>query len=212
QPGPHRAAHSRKHDRRGRGRWSRDGRGRAPAGEEDIGCERDQFLRRPSQPVKVVETPAMIDAQIASDAPAQFLEALREGTVEGLGLALIRGQAAPQDADVPHSHALLCPRREWPRRRTAEKGDEIAPPHCRTCSKATLFGIQLPSSKQKIASSETGLNAPMCTAEIQSGACLRWVIFDRVQRRYLVGLFRFAPIADIPPAPTVPTFRQRQRL
>ena len=27
--------------------------------------------------------------------------------------------------------------------------------------------------------------------------------FDRVQRRFLVGLFRFAPIADIPPAPTV---------
>ena len=33
---------------------------------------------------------------------------------------------------------------------------EITPSHCRPRSRTTLFGIQLPSSKQKIASSETG--------------------------------------------------------
>jgi hypothetical protein len=36
---------------------------------------------------------------------------------------------------------------------------EITPSHCRLRSKTKLSGIQLPSSKQKIASSETGLNA-----------------------------------------------------
>src|SRR5215470_11639946 len=100
----------------------------------------------------------MIDAQIASDAPAQFLESLREGTAEGL--ALVRGQEAPQNTDAPHALARLCPRRDRPTGRCAANNlHEITPSHCRLRSKTTLFGIQLRSSKQKIASSETGLNA-----------------------------------------------------
>jgi len=55
---------------------------------------------------------------------------------------------------------LLGGRSEWPARcRAANNLHEITPSHCRPRSKATLFGIPFPSSKQKIASNETGLNA-----------------------------------------------------
>src|SRR5262245_15169341 len=102
----------------------------------------------------------MIDAQVASDAPAQFLQSLREGSAARLHFRIIRRKVAPQKADTAHPLALLRASGERPRCcRAANNLHEITPSHCRPCSKATLFGIQLPSSKQKIASSETGLNA-----------------------------------------------------
>src|SRR5215471_6446567 len=158
KPGSHWVGHVRKHDRQRAGRLLENGCGRTPAGEESIGRKRHQFLRQPSQPGGVAETKTMIDAQIASYAPAQFLEPLHEGTAEGL--ALVLGHDAPQNTDAPHALARLCPRRDRPTGRCAANNlHEITPSHCRLRSKTTLFGIQLPSSKQKIASSETGLNA-----------------------------------------------------
>ena len=48
----------------------------------------------------------------------------------------------------------------WPGRcRATNNLHEITPSHCRPRSKTSLFGTQLPSSKQKIPSSETGLDA-----------------------------------------------------
>jgi hypothetical protein len=62
--------------------------------------------------------------------------------------------------DAPRSIRLLRPRREGPARCcTANNLHEITPSHYCPRWKTTLFGIQLPSLKQKIASSETELNA-----------------------------------------------------
>jgi hypothetical protein len=59
-----------------------------------------------------------------------------------------------------HTLSLLGARCERPPGRGAANNlHEITPSHCRPRSKTTLFGIQLPSSEQKIASSETGLKA-----------------------------------------------------
>jgi hypothetical protein len=49
---------------------------------------------------------------------------------------LVRNPTSPseQHADAPHSLALLRLRRERPRRRAAENGDELAPLHSITSS------------------------------------------------------------------------------
>ena len=72
------------------------------------------------------QAPLKIDLNIAAGRPAELLESLPERRGAGLSFRIILG-VEHQHADPPHPLALLRVRRERPRRRAAEKGDELAP-------------------------------------------------------------------------------------
>src|SRR5215470_14324985 len=108
---------------------------------------------------RLVVGQAQIEPRVAALDPSRFRQPFTEGAQSGLNDA-IRFGATDQHPDPPHPPILLRARCERPARgRAANNLHEITPSHCRPRSKTTLFGIQLPSSKQKIASTETGLNA-----------------------------------------------------
>jgi hypothetical protein len=68
-----------------------------------------------------------------ADGPARLRQPLPERYETGLRFGIVRGRAH-EHPDAPHSLALLRARRERPRRRAAEQGDEIPPPHSITSS------------------------------------------------------------------------------
>jgi hypothetical protein len=68
-----------------------------------------------------------VDVHVAALGPAQFGEPLPEGCNADLPFRIVREEVR-EHADTPHPLALLCPRRDWPRRRRAAKqDDEVAP-------------------------------------------------------------------------------------
>ena len=85
--------------------------------------------------VGIARAPASIDAHVAAVGPAQLLQPLQERRDAGLRIADRPRRELDEHADAPHPLALLRARRERPRRRrTAEKRDELAPPHSITSS------------------------------------------------------------------------------
>src|SRR5215470_8947999 len=102
---------------------------------------------------------AALEANIASLAPACALQFPLKCHQARRRYGIVIGECTEQP-DPPYPLGLLRARRERPSRsRAANNLHEITPSHCCPRSKTTPFGIQLPSSKQKIGSSETGLNA-----------------------------------------------------
>ena len=78
--------------------------------------------------VGFVSGPALLDAHVAANDPARLRQALQECSDPGLKFRIVR--SCGQDyANAPHALALLRARRERPRRRRNEKGDEFPPPH-----------------------------------------------------------------------------------
>ena len=72
---------------------------------------------------------AIVDLQVSANRPAQLLEALLEHHDSCLRLRIVRREWH-EHANAPHLPGLLRPCRERPCRcRTAEKHDELAPPH-----------------------------------------------------------------------------------
>jgi hypothetical protein len=55
-------------------------------------------------------------------------------------------------------------------------------------------------------------NAALCITVNSGGQCLNWVIFDRFQRGFSIGSFRFVPRADIPAALAFMSTRPSQTL
>src|SRR5215831_8864840 len=101
-----------------------------------------------SNAVYIASPPADVDAHVAADGPARFLQTLQECREAGLSLRIFRGEIH-QHPDAPHALALLRARRERPRgRRPAEQRDEFAPPHSITssASASSLSGISRPSA------------------------------------------------------------------
>src|SRR5262249_33937794 len=97
----------------------------------------------------IAQPPAIFDAHVAAVGPAQLLQPLHEGRSAGLPFRVVRGQAARQHADPPHTLALLRTRRKWPRDSgTAEKANELAPPHSITSSAraSSVSGTVRPSA------------------------------------------------------------------
>src|SRR5262245_36505880 len=92
-------------------------------------------------------TPAKVDLNIAANGPARFLEALQERRETHLPFRIIGGEVH-EYADVPHTLALLRPRRERPRGCGAEERDEVAPSHSITSSAraSSVGGISRPSA------------------------------------------------------------------
>ena len=60
-------------------------------GQEDVRCERDQFLRVCARPVGIVLVPADVDPHIAAIAPAQLLQGLLERREAGLTFGIVCG-------------------------------------------------------------------------------------------------------------------------
>src|SRR5262245_47583536 len=102
--------------------------------QNDVRLKRRQFRRALAHALGIARAPALLDAQIAADRPAQLLQRLPECGIAGRHLRIVCGETR-EHADAPHPLALLRARRERPRRRrAAEKRDEFAPSHSITSS------------------------------------------------------------------------------
>src|SRR5262249_24617455 len=118
-------------NRNGPRRLVQRARVRAAPGEDDLGPQRDQFRRVFLQAGEIARhgAPAIVDAQIASYRPTQFLKPLHEGGEPRLRLGLV-GSGIHEHAGASPHIGLLAPRRARPRRRrTAEQRDELARLH-----------------------------------------------------------------------------------
>ena len=82
--------------------------------------------------------PPGIDPHVAAVGPAQLLQALQERREAGLPFRIVRGQVH-KHADAPHPLGLLRACGERPRRRAAEKRDELASPHVRPQAQETAL-------------------------------------------------------------------------
>ena len=100
------------------------------AGQDDVRREREQFRRVSALALDIVLAPAGIDPHIAAIAPTQLLQNFLERREAGLNIGIVRG--AGEHADPPHPLRLLRAHTERPRRRTAEKRDELTSPHIHT--------------------------------------------------------------------------------
>jgi hypothetical protein len=88
----------------------------------------DQLLRERWHPIGVTSGPANVHPHVAAFGPAQGRKRLRERREATFrqGIVLVFRH---EHADAPHAAALLRARRERPRRRAAESGDE-----CSSCN------------------------------------------------------------------------------
>jgi hypothetical protein len=68
-------------------------------------------------------------SRLKADGPSHLLQPLQKRRVAGLHLRVAR-RPGHERTHAPHLLALLRSRRERPRRRTAEEGEELAPFHC----------------------------------------------------------------------------------
>src|SRR5262245_41414899 len=74
--------------------------------------------------------PTIVDTYIAAVDPTQSLQPLGEGLGARNGCRIFSSKVH-QDADTPHTVALLCPGHERPcNRRGPDKRNELPPPHC----------------------------------------------------------------------------------
>ena len=97
--------------------------------KKQVRLQRDELLGESSPRLGVVGChPANVHPDIAALRPPELLESIAERRDTGLSFRVALG-IPHQRADPPHPLALLRARRERPRRRAAEQGDELAPPH-----------------------------------------------------------------------------------
>src|SRR5262249_10794885 len=82
--------------------------------------------------VSIAPAPTIVDPYVTSVYPTQFLQPPHKRRVACSGIRII--SHARQHADEPHPVWLLRPRGERPDRRSANKRDELAPPHSITSS------------------------------------------------------------------------------
>src|SRR5262249_19337138 len=122
-------------------------RGPADPGEDNLRIERDQLGRISRQVREGADAPAIIDPQVASNRPARFRKPLQERQQARLRFRIVR-TAVHEHADAPHALALLSACSERPRRRAAEKRDEVAALHSITSSAraSSVGGTSRPSA------------------------------------------------------------------
>jgi hypothetical protein len=94
---------------------------------DDVGLQADQLVRERSYPIDVSAAPTKVHPHVAAIAPTQVRKRLRERRDVSLrpGVVFVEPR---EHADAPHAVALLRACRERPRRRAAEKREELAPP------------------------------------------------------------------------------------
>src|SRR5262249_28039592 len=97
----------------------------------DIDLELDKLGRDLDEPLAASLRPAILDRNIAIFNPTELAQPLHKASAR-LALGKKRGRA--QEPDDRQLARLLRARRERPRRRAAEKRDELAPVHSITSS------------------------------------------------------------------------------
>src|SRR5262249_14992277 len=105
------------------------GRGGCDRRKNEIGLERDEFLREPLSRLPVVgRRPARVELDVAAFHPPELLKCLAECGEERWPFQVVLG-VAHQHTDPPHSVRLRT-RGKWPRSRRARNNFyEISPPH-----------------------------------------------------------------------------------
>src|SRR5262249_15534004 len=98
--------------------------------------------------LEVAAAPAVVDAHISPDDPAQFAEPLQERCIAGLSFGIVR-HPGHKHADAPNTLRLLRPRREWPSGCAAEQRDDLAAVHSITSSAraSSVAGTSRPSAR-----------------------------------------------------------------
>src|SRR5262245_37560318 len=95
---------------------------------QSIRVQIDEFFCKSLNSTRIGISPAIVDANILTVPPTEFLKALLKDSdpLANIGIALGDGH---QHADSPHPLALLSLRRERPRC-TADQREELATSHC----------------------------------------------------------------------------------
>ena len=94
--------------------------------KNEVGLQRDEFLGESLSRLRVAGCrPAIVDPDVAALYPSELPKPVAERGDEGLSFRVALG-IPHQHANPPHPAGLLRPRRERPRRRTAEQRDELA--------------------------------------------------------------------------------------
>ena len=97
-----------------------------PKGENDVRFQLDQIGCVGAHQIHVVRGPALVELDVVMFDPAQSEKLVPEGLNASLDFN-VAGRIWQQDADPPCATALLRARLQRPRRRAAEKRDELAP-------------------------------------------------------------------------------------
>src|SRR5262249_19491628 len=86
----------------------------ATNGHNDIWCKGKQLSSVAAIAVGITGAPAIVDAQVALDGPAQFVQPLLENLDTGLPFRIVRSKGH-KHADMTHPLGLLRSRRQRPR-------------------------------------------------------------------------------------------------
>jgi hypothetical protein len=89
----------------------------------------DQFGGVSARELRLVTGPAKLDVDVAAFGPSDLAQSLPESRDAKARFRVILYH--PHQYTDPPLAALLRAHRDWPRRYTAEKRDELAPSHCR---------------------------------------------------------------------------------
>src|SRR5262245_54819401 len=106
--------------------------GRAAYCQNDIWRKCDQLFRFSASFFDITSAPAIVEPNVTSVRPAQFLQLLTEHGVPCLDVRFVCG--ARKRAYEPHALRLLSPRHQRPPCRATEPSDEGSPLHSMTSS------------------------------------------------------------------------------
>src|SRR5262249_44091436 len=98
------------------------------ADQDDVGVEAYQLFRVGTDARRVGAAPAIVDADVAAVAPAEFFKRLPERRQVRPRFRIILDERV-EHADPADTVCLLRPCRERPCCRAADKADEVPPPH-----------------------------------------------------------------------------------
>jgi hypothetical protein len=120
---------------------------RCGVGEDQVGLQIDEFLRKFAHQIRIRHWPAMLDPDVTALCPAELQKPLAQRRSPPRGFRIVLG-IRHQHADARHPLWLLRARCERPRkRRAAEQSDEVAAVHSITSSARTSNdgGTSIPS-------------------------------------------------------------------
>src|SRR5262249_49505370 len=93
---------------------------------DQVWLQHDEVLGKSLRGLSAERRPAIVDLNVVALRPPELLECLPESCQISLSFEVVIG-IRHQPANPPHPARLLRARRERPRRRAAEKRDDLAP-------------------------------------------------------------------------------------
>src|SRR5262249_12545356 len=136
--------------------------------KDEIRPRCDRFFRVNTHTLNITAPEAIVDLDISSDSPSEYLQPLVQCLRTGLRFSVVR--CPHQHENLPHPVRLLRARCERPRRRHAEERNELAALHSITSSAATssLSGTVTPSIRA-VEALMTSSNLLACTTGRSAG-------------------------------------------